>query len=84
MFQSYLSNRARFAGSHDRKTASGIMAEFKRILGSDMYCILALYLINHSVKIWARYATTQGKRASCSSTTTVPDVDLAKQTCGLG
>ena len=53
------------------------MAESKRILGSDMYCIFALYLINHSVKIWARYATTQGKRASCSSTATVPDVHNA-------
>nr|GMC86513.1 hypothetical protein Iba_scaffold36172CG0030 [Ipomoea batatas] len=31
----------------------------------------------HSVRRWARYATTQGRRASCNSIATVPDVHSA-------
>lgn len=74
---SYISNVARFVGVHAWKRASGIIAESMSILGREIYGIFALYQINHSVRIWARYATTHGKRASCNSTATVPEVHNA-------
>ena len=33
--------------------------------------------MNHSVRRWARYATTHGSRASCISIATVPEVHSA-------
>lgn len=71
------STDANCEGVQASKRTSGIIGERRTIFGSEMYGTLALYRMNHSVRRCARYATTQGKRASCNSTATVPDVHSA-------
>lgn len=44
------------------------------MLGRDIKVSLVRDLMSHSVKGFARYATTLGTRASCSWITAVPDV----------